>query len=197
VLRPPLQGNVLVKGWGAATLLRDIPQVISVRVCAPTDFRVRTLMDRLGSKDAAAVRAHIERQDAARARTFRAFFGTEEEDARLHHLVLNAAHMSVEDCVTAVAELACSPRFRNPTAFRSTLSNKLTEVQISAAFAERISPSMAPLGVSVSVTDGKITLTGVTSSGSLRCVAERIAHAIAEPYEIDNRIISVPSHGRL
>jgi hypothetical protein len=27
--------NVLIKGWGAATLLRDVPHVISVRVCAP------------------------------------------------------------------------------------------------------------------------------------------------------------------
>jgi hypothetical protein len=29
------RGNVLIKGWGAATLLRDVPQVISVRVLPP------------------------------------------------------------------------------------------------------------------------------------------------------------------
>jgi hypothetical protein len=35
------RGNVLIRSWGAATLLRDLPQVISVRVCAPMSTRVR------------------------------------------------------------------------------------------------------------------------------------------------------------
>ena len=35
VLRLAQEGNVLIRGWGAAALLRDLPQVISVRVCAP------------------------------------------------------------------------------------------------------------------------------------------------------------------
>jgi len=61
------RGNVLIKGWGAATLLRDMPQVISARVCAPMEFRVRVMMERLGRKDAGAVREEIERFDAARA----------------------------------------------------------------------------------------------------------------------------------
>ena len=52
-------GKVLIQGWGAATLLRDIPQVISVRVCAPMDFRVRVMMERLGNKNAKAVREEI------------------------------------------------------------------------------------------------------------------------------------------
>src|SRR5271168_4593572 len=47
------RGNVLIKGWGAATLLRDVPQVISARVCAPMDFRVRVMMERQGRNDAA------------------------------------------------------------------------------------------------------------------------------------------------
>ncbi len=42
------RGNVLIKGWGAATLLRDVPNVISARVCAPMDFRVRVIMERDG-----------------------------------------------------------------------------------------------------------------------------------------------------
>ena len=61
--------NVLIKGWGAATLLRDVPHVISVRVCAPMDFRVRVLMERQGRKDAHAVREEIERFDAAARRS--------------------------------------------------------------------------------------------------------------------------------
>src|ERR1700730_10889490 len=32
ILRLAQQGNVLIKGWGVATLLRDLPGIISVRV---------------------------------------------------------------------------------------------------------------------------------------------------------------------
>ena len=39
ILRLAQAGNVLIRGWGAATLLRDMPEVISVRVCAPMAFR--------------------------------------------------------------------------------------------------------------------------------------------------------------
>lgn len=41
------QGNVLIRGWGAAALFRNVPQVISVRVCAPMKFRQQVMMKRL------------------------------------------------------------------------------------------------------------------------------------------------------
>jgi cytidylate kinase len=87
ILRLAQQGDVLIKGWGVATLLRNLPGVISVRVCAPMDFRVRVLMDRLGTTDANAVRQQLERYDAARIRTMRAFFDIDKENPRLYHAV--------------------------------------------------------------------------------------------------------------
>ena len=60
---------------------------------------------------------------------------------------------------------------------------------------EHISFSTAPLGVSVSVSNGKVTLAGTTSSGSVRKRAEKIAREVASVCHIDNRIVSVPSRG--
>jgi cytidylate kinase len=194
ILRLAQQDNVLIKGWGVATLLRDLPGVISVRVCAPLDFRVRVLMGRLGTKDAEAVRDQIERYDAARTRTMRAYFDVEQEDPRLYHVVLNTQRLSIETCVKTVSELAQSARFQD-NAVQSTLANKLVEAEISSALVERISLSAAPLGVSVSVANGKVTLTGTTSSGSVRMRAQRIAQDIAGVCHIDNRILSVPTRG--
>ena len=172
-----------------------MPQVISVRVCAPMDFRVRVMMERLGRKDADTVREEIERFDAARARTLRAYFNVEQEDARLYHIVLNTERLTVDACVNAVCELAEGPRFRDTFKSRSALANKLLEAKISSALVEHISVAMAPLGVSVSVADGKVTLAGTTCSGSLRARAEKIAHASAGRVQIDNRIVSVPTRG--
>ena len=107
------RGNVLVKGWGAATMLRDVPQVINVRACAPMEFRVRVMMERQGRNDAPTVQEEIERFDAARARTLRAYFNVEQEDARLYHIVLNTERLSVDACVDAVCKLAEGPQFRD------------------------------------------------------------------------------------
>jgi cytidylate kinase len=195
ILRLAQQRKVLIKGWGAATLLRDMPQIISVRVCAPMEFRVRVLMDRLGIEDAATVRTQIERDDAARARTLRAYFDVEQEDARLYHIVLNTERLPIAACVRMVCELAESPRFRDSAMTRSALANSLLQAKISSALAEHISIAMAPLGVSVAVAHGKVMLSGMSCSGGLRKRAETIAHEIAGVYQIDNRIVSVPSHG--
>jgi cytidylate kinase len=195
ILRLAQQGNVLIKGWGVATLLRDLSGVISVRVCAPIDFRVRVLMDRLGTTDATAVREQIERYDAARARTMRAYFNVEQEDPRLYHIVLNTQRLSIEACVNTVCELAKCAQLRDNAAIQAALANKLVEAEISSALVEHISLASAPLGVSVSVANGKVTLSGTTSSGSVRKRAEKIAHDIAGACHIDNRILSAPNRG--
>ena len=191
------RGNVLIQGWGAATLLRGIPQVISVRVCAPMDFRVRIMMERLCFGNAKAVRQEVEKLDAARARGMRCLFNLEEEDSHLYHVVLNTQRLPRDACVKAVCELAEGPRFGDCVSTRSVLADKLLEAKLSSALTEKISVSIAPLGVSVSVVDGKITLAGTTTSGSLRAEAERIAYAVAGRANIENRIISVPSRGRM
>ena len=195
ILRLAQQGNVLIKGWGAATLLRDVPQVISVRVCASPDFRVRTLMHRFGTKDANAVRQQIERYDAARARAMAIFFNIEQEDARLYHVVVNTERLSVEACVKAIADLAESRRRSTSWAVQSALADKFVEAKISSAFVDHIPAGMAPLGVSVSVANGKITLSGISCSGDLRRRAEIVAHTVASALQIDNRIMSVPTRG--
>jgi cytidylate kinase len=196
ILRLAQQGNILIKSFGAAALLRGLPHVISVRVCAPLDFRVRVLMDRFAINDANAAREQIERSDAASARAMSIYFNGEHEDARLYHLVVNTERLSVQTCVKTIAELVESRQFSDAAAARSALADKLVEARISSAFAEHISAAMAPLGVSVSVANGKVTLDGMSCSGGLAKRAETIACTVAGVRQIDNRIVSVPSRGR-
>ena len=40
------QGNVLIRGWGACVVLREVPHVVRVRVCAPVEVRERAVMAR-------------------------------------------------------------------------------------------------------------------------------------------------------
>jgi cytidylate kinase len=190
------QGNVLIRGWGAATLLRDMAQVISVRVCAPMSVRVQVMMERLGVKDADAVRQEIERYDAAHLRTMRATFDVEQEDALLYHIVLNTGRLSVDSCVKAVCQLAEVPAFQDHATTQSVLANKLLEAKVNSALTEHIDAAMAPTGISVSAAHGRVTLSGMTSSGGLRAKAEKLAQAIAGVIDIENHIVSIPNRGR-
>ena len=113
------QGNVLIRGWGAATLLCDMPHVISVRVCASMNFRIRIMIERLRTKDVEAVRHGLERFDAAHARALRELFDVEQEDPLLYHIVLNTDRLPVDACVSAVCQLAEHPRFRDRVTTRT------------------------------------------------------------------------------
>jgi osmotically-inducible protein OsmY len=110
-------------------------------------------------------------------------------------VVVNTERLSVEACVKAIADLAESRRRATNWAVRSALADKLVEAKISSAFVDHIPPAKAPLGVSVSVANGKIILSGISCSGDLRRRAETIAHTVASALQIDNRIMSVPTRG--
>lgn len=192
ILRLAQGGNVLIRGWGAATLLRDMP-VISVRVCAPMDFRVRVMMERLRVSDADSVRCEIERFDAAHVRAIRSTFNIDAEDPLLYHIVLNTKRLAVDACVTAVCMLA--RQIRDTWTTRSTLANRLLEAEINSALTEEIGIGMAPAGVRVSADNGRVTLVATSSNGHLRARAEKVAARIAGARNIDNRIVSVPTRG--
>jgi cytidylate kinase len=196
ILNIAQRGNVLIRGWGAATLLRDIPHVISVRVCASMNFRIRIMMERLRTKDAETVRHGLERFDAAHARALRALFDVEQEDPLLYHLVLNTDRLPVDACVNAVCQLAEHPRFRDRATTQNALADKLLEAKVNSVLTEEIGIGIAPTGVTVSAVNGRITLAGTSSSGTLRRKVEKLALRVAGVSQIENRIVSVPTRGR-
>jgi cytidylate kinase len=189
------QGNVLIRGWGAAALFRDVPQVISVRVCAPMASRVRIMMERLDVADAEAVRADIERFDAAHAKAMTASFDVNWDDALLYHIVLNSDRIPIDICVKYICQLARDPRIHDEATVGPTLADKLLQIRVTAALSDEISIGDAPAGVAVSVNAGRVTLSGASSSGNLRDKAEKVASRVVGVRSIDNQIISVPTRG--
>ena len=128
LLNLALQGDVLIRGWGGAALFREIPNVLSVRVCAPVAVRVPVMMERLGVKRADTVSQEIEHFDAAHTRTMRATFRVEPDDALLYHVVLNTGRVSVDDCVKIICQLARNPRCQNDSSIKSALTERLREI---------------------------------------------------------------------
>ena len=62
------RGNVLIRGWGATYVLREIPHVVCARICAPLAMRARNVMERMGITDIEIAKKEVRRNDAAYAR---------------------------------------------------------------------------------------------------------------------------------
>ena len=168
-------GNVVIRGWGAVAVLRAVPHVLRVRVCAPMRFRERVIMERLGLKDAGEARREIEQNDGAHARIMRSFFGVNWENPQLYHVALNTGSVPVDTCVRIVRLLADDPAFQESGASRAALDDKLIEVRTRAVLDASVSDKSISRSVDIAVAGGRVTLSGVLmQSGDLEGAVEKM-----------------------
>jgi cytidylate kinase len=184
ILELAQKGNVIIRGWGAVAVLRAVPHVLRVRVCAPMPSRERVMAERLGLKSPGEATSEILQNDAAHARIMRGFFGVNWEDPQIYHLVLNTGSVPIDACVKIVRLLAERPEFQETDETRSVLADKLVESRVRAALGDSTS-----LPITISVVKGKVTLTGTTLS-PIANVEGRL-RAIPGVSEVENRIVVV------
>lgn len=116
------RGNVIIRGWGAAQLLRGVSHVACVRVCAPMHIRVRRLMERAGLENASVARKEIKSNDAAHARIVRHLFKGDWRDPRFYDIVINTERTSIEDAATLVRRLLRLASFEESERSRARLA---------------------------------------------------------------------------
>lgn len=179
ILEIAARDNVLIRGWGATYLLRDVPHVVCVRICAPLDFRARVMMRRLGIDDEPAARREIERSDAAHNGTMQRLFGADWTDPTLYALTLNTARLAPADCVAQIQRLAESEAFLPTPASRGKLMDRLVEARVGSALRDRFDTGLQAMGVDVKVQDSQVVLAGAVSDE--RIIAELVRTAAAVP----------------
>jgi cytidylate kinase len=154
-----VKGNVLIRGWGATLLLRSVPHVPCVRVCAPMELRVKRLMERLETDDEHLARHEIEVDDAARAQRMGEHFNVAWGDPSLYDMTLNTERISIESCVDEVVKLAARPEFGETPASKQKLADLALEAKARAAL--RADGRTAGIDISMDVSGGAITLRGI------------------------------------
>jgi cytidylate kinase len=182
------EGNVLIRGWGACVLLREVPHVARVRVCAPMEHREQSVMDRRSLDDRRAARQEIQRNDAAHQRSLEIAFGVGREDPLLYDMVLNTERLSIEACVKLVCDLVESRELRETAASRGILDDKALEARIRVKLGERFTPGTGVTGIEASARGGKVILKGIAIHSSLAAEAGEIVHGIAGVKDVQNRI---------
>ncbi len=188
VLEIALEGGVLIRGWGAARLLKSVPNVLSVRVCAPMEIRVEIMRKRLGV-NARTARREIERSDAAHSRTFLRFFESDWRDPEHYDLVLNTSHVDPPTCAEILLDAVANEAFGETAEMREVLSDMLMEERVKAAIVS--DPLLRARGkhIKVSVVHAEVRLYGVVNDGFSRAATENLVAERFGPEQIRNEIV--------
>jgi len=188
ILELAARGNVLIRGWGATYLLRNVPHVVCVRICAPMADRETVLMQRLGISDRATARREIERNDNAHNGTMQRLFGIDWHDPELYSVVFNTARVPVAACVDHIARLALSPAFTETEQSRMALSDQVIRSQVHSALERRFGSSSGALGIDADVKDGRVMLKGALSDERMIAEAVRLMHSVPGVKGVESRI---------
>jgi len=180
------EGNVLIRGWGAAYLLHQVSHVPCIRVCAPLAPRVKWLMERLQTDDESLARDEIERSDSAHAARIRRNFDVAIGDPLLYDLVLNTGRISVESCVEQVINLTRRPEFQPTEASLAQLSNLALAARVQAAL--RANPEAVDIHVTADVDGGAVTLRGTVMTEQEKKLAPKIVRGVAGVRSVANRL---------
>lgn len=181
-------GGCVLRGWGAAQLLRTVPHAVCVRVCAPVELRKQRMLERLGSSDQEFIDAEIKISDEAHAAIIRRHFGVNWQDAELYDLVFNTERVSVGECVEDVLKLARSPAFAETPASKIRLADLKMAALIKSALREH-APTRT-VQISIEANDGAIALEGIVDGAGQRAEVERTVRGVAGVRAIENRLRS-------
>ncbi|NJO32215.1 MAG: cytidylate kinase-like family protein [Rhodospirillales bacterium] len=188
ILELARQGNVIIRGWGAVAVLRAVPHVLRVRVCAPMPFRERVIMERLGLKDPSEATKEILQSDAAHSRIMQSFFGVNWENPQLYHVVLNTGCVPVDTCVRAVRLLTDDPAFQENEASRAVLTDKLIQARALTILDTLVPERSSGRGLDIAVAGAKVTLTGIViGDGDLASAIDKIRE-IEGVKDVDNKV---------
>lgn len=185
-----LRGNVLIRGWGAARLLRGLPQVLSVRVCAPMERRIEEMCRRLGV-DRVRARREIERSDAAHARAFRAFFAEDWRSPLNYDMTLNTAHLSIETCAELLRDAVTSPTLADTEQTRSIARDRMLEARITESLHGPGPLQRRAVHVDGVVEKGSVRLFGAVTDGNAAHEIESIVQGLPGVSAVQNDIARI------
>ena len=168
--------GAVMRGWGAAHLLRPVKHAICVRICAPFELRVKRMMARLDTSDRDAVAAEIRNSDEAQGAIAKRHFDVDWQDPEGYDLSLNTERMSVEQCAEEIIQLSRKPDFGETDESHDMLTDLALQARIKAAL--RADPATRALNFAVDSEGGKVCLRGIVATREEWNDAARVATSV-------------------
>ncbi|HET7549556.1 MAG TPA: cytidylate kinase family protein [Usitatibacter sp.] len=174
----------VIRGWGAVHLLKDVPHVIRVRVCAPLDLRIERMMERLATDNREAVENEIAMNEEAHTAITRRHFGVNWRDPEHYDLVLSTERLSVEECVDEVECVMKKKRFQETPESIRLMDNMALEWAVRSAL--RRDGRTAALNAAVTVSGGSVRLAGLVDTQREAEAAGEVAAMVEGVKDLEN-----------
>jgi cytidylate kinase len=166
----------VIRGWGAAHLLRDVPHVIRVRVCAPREMRVKRMMARLDTDDRAFVENEITMAEEAQGAITRRHFGVDWREAEQYDLVVSTEKLTVDECVDEIENMLQMDRLQKTEQSIRIFNDLSLQWHVRAAL--RHDERTSKMSISVRSEGGKVFLAGTLEPGLYAKDAIEVATAV-------------------
>lgn len=186
VLEAAAKGNVVLRGWGATSLLRSVPHVPCIRIMRPFDKRVDWLMKELDTDDRELAENEIRRSDQSNATRMHEQFGVNWGDPVHFDMVLNTDRLSVDTCVQQIKALLARPEFAETEASRALLQAMSLHAHVRAAL--RAHEETRDVDVLIEGSGGTVVLRGIVVSTAERDAAEKVAAAVPGVDGVDSQL---------
>jgi cytidylate kinase len=181
----------VIRGWGAVHLLRNIPHVIRVRVCAPLETRIARMMQRLATDNRDTVVNEIQMSEEAHTAITRRHFGVNWRDSELYDLVLSTERLSIDECVDEIECMTRKKCFQETPESLRMVDNLSAEWSVRSAL--RRDERTRGTDVTVECEDGVARLLGVVDTGAEAEAAGGIAAGVEGVREVDNQLKAASS----
>jgi cytidylate kinase len=182
------EGNegVILRGWGATSLLKEVPHAVRVCVSASRRERVKRMMQRLDITEEAQAGRIVDQNDEAAQAVMRRHFHIDVRDINEYDVGFNTDRMSVEQCIEKIAAMVRSPQFEETEQSHDKLRDVAITHHVRAAIRTHVSTSHCY--VKVTVLYGRVTLEGVVDESEQRSACAEIAGRIKGAMDVENRL---------
>ena len=183
-------GDVVIRGWGATHLLRSVPHVLCVRVCAPLEVRARRVMELFGFGDIALARDEVRRRDAARDSAMRRRFGADWDQASRYDLVLNTEHVGAQRCTAQIKRALEFAEYQPTTDSRACIHGLALAARVRSVLWRHAATAEFPILVEADLNGdpGHVKIRGFVASEQQRRHAEDVVGRIDGVQTVSNDV---------
>jgi cytidylate kinase len=178
----------VIRGWGAVHLLRNVPHVIRLRICAPLETRIERMMERLSTDNRATVQSEIQLSEEAHSAITRRHFGVNWREPEHYDLVLSTERLSIDECVDEIEAMLKKKAFQETPESLRMVDDLALEWAVRSAL--RRDARTADMSIAVAAREGRVCLMGVAADEGERKAAEELACAVDGCREVDNHLKS-------
>jgi cytidylate kinase len=185
--------TAVIRGWGAVHLLKSVPHVIRVRVCAPLETRISRMMQRLATDNRSTVESEIELSEEAHTAITKRHFNVNWRDAENYDLVLSTERLTVDQCVDEIEALMKRPQFQETAQSVRMVEDLALEWSVRSAL--RREARTADVAITVQGEGGVVRLLGVVDNPAQSEAVAEVAGAVEGVKSVDNQLRAAGAAG--